>query len=142
MDDDPFHLALLASDALGDPNRRAIVELLGGGDRSVGEMAAELPISRPTVSRHLRLFKEAGLVVDQAEGTRRLYSLHDEGIEAVRHYLTEVWGGRPPASGSLRRAPRPAWSRLTLAVVVDQPEQCPGTFGRELGLVCAGRLVA
>ncbi len=82
---DPF-------DALGDPNRRAIVELLGSGDRSVGELAERLPISRPSVSRHLRLLKEAGLVTDRPEGTRRLYRLHDEGIEAVRTYLTEVWG--------------------------------------------------
>lgn len=82
---DPF-------DALGDPNRRAIVELLRDGDRSVHELAAELPISRPAVSRHLRLLKEAGLVVDRPAGTRRLYSLHDEGIEAVRAYLEQVWG--------------------------------------------------
>src|ERR671915_877341 len=82
---DPF-------DALGDGHRRAIVELLGDGDRSVRELADELPISRPAVSRHLRLLKEAGLVSDRPEGTRRLYRLHDEGIEAVRAYLEEVWG--------------------------------------------------
>src|SRR4051812_39013728 len=82
---DPF-------DALGDANRRAIVELLGGGDRSVRELADALPISRPAVSRHLRLLKEAGLVADRAEGTRRLYRLHDEGIAAVREYLEQVWG--------------------------------------------------
>ena len=79
-------------EALGDPNRRAIVELLGSGDRSVQELADELPISRPAVSRHLRLLKEAGLVVDRPEGTRRLYRLHDEGIETVRSYLEQVWG--------------------------------------------------
>ncbi len=82
---DPF-------DALGDPHRRAIVEQLRGGDRSVQELADELPISRPAVSRHLRLLKEAGLVTDRAEGTRRLYRLHDEGVEAVRAYLEGVWG--------------------------------------------------
>ena len=82
---DPF-------DALGDPNRRAIVELLAGGDRSVSQLAGELPISRPAVSRHLRLLKEAGLVADRAEGTRRLYRLDDEGIAAVREYLERVWG--------------------------------------------------
>ena len=82
---DPF-------DALGDPNRRAIVELLGHGERSVGAIAATLPISRPAVSRHLRLLKEAGLVVEEARGTRRLYRLHDEGVEAVRAYLEGVWG--------------------------------------------------
>jgi DNA-binding transcriptional ArsR family regulator len=82
---DPF-------DALGDANRRAIVELLRSGDRSVRELADELPISRPAVSRHLRVLKQAGLVTDRAEGTRRLYRLHDEGIAAVRDYLEQVWG--------------------------------------------------
>ena len=88
---DPF-------EALGDPNRRAIVELLGAaaaaGDdgRSVQELADALPISRPAVSRHLRLLKRAGLVVEEPRGTRRIYRLHDEGIEAVRSYLERVWG--------------------------------------------------
>src|SRR5450631_4933531 len=82
---DPF-------DALGDPNRRAIVELLGSGGRSVREIADTLPISRPAVSRHLRLLKEAGLVIEEPRGTRRIYRLHDHGIAAVQAYLTEVWG--------------------------------------------------
>jgi DNA-binding transcriptional ArsR family regulator len=82
---DPF-------DALGDGNRRAIVELLRSGDRSVQQLADALPISRPAVSRHLRLLKDAGLVADRAEGTRRLYRLHDEGIAAVQRYLEQVWG--------------------------------------------------
>jgi DNA-binding transcriptional ArsR family regulator len=88
---DPF-------EALGDPNRRAIVELLGsaaaagGGGRSVQELADALPISRPAVSRHLRLLKQAGLVVEEPRGTRRIYRLHDKGIEAVRSYLERVWG--------------------------------------------------
>jgi DNA-binding transcriptional ArsR family regulator len=79
-------------EALGDPHRRTILELLGEGDRSVQELADALPISRPAVSRHLRLLKEAGLVTDRAEGTRRLYRLHDAGPEAVRAYLEQVWG--------------------------------------------------
>jgi DNA-binding transcriptional ArsR family regulator len=78
--------------ALGDENRRAIVELLRAGDKSVRELADELPISRPAVSRHLRLLKEAGLVTDRAQGARRMYGLHDSGIEAVREYLERVWG--------------------------------------------------
>jgi DNA-binding transcriptional ArsR family regulator len=82
---DPF-------EALGDPHRRTILELLGSGDRSVRELADELPISRPAVSRHLRLLKEAGLVTDRAQGTRRLYRLQEEGPEAVRAYLEQVWG--------------------------------------------------
>jgi DNA-binding transcriptional ArsR family regulator len=82
---DPF-------DALGDPHRRAIVELLGSGGRSVREIADELPISRPAVSRHLRLLKSAGLVIEEPRGTRRIYSLHAEGVEAVQTYLQRVWG--------------------------------------------------
>lgn len=81
-----------ALDALGDANRRAIVQILSEGGRSVQEIADALPISRPAVSRHLRLLKEAGLVTDRAEGTRRLYRLHDEGVDAVRAYLEGVWG--------------------------------------------------
>ena len=77
---------------MGDPNRRAIVELLGSGGRSVGEVAAALPISRPAVSRHLRLLKEAGLVVEEPQGTRRIYRLHDQGVEAVEAFLDQVWG--------------------------------------------------
>ena len=82
---DPF-------DALGDPHRRAIVELLGGGGRSVREIADALPISRPAVSRHLRLLKSAGLVIEEPQGTRRIYRLHDAGVDAVRTYLEHVWG--------------------------------------------------
>ena len=82
---DPF-------DALGDPNRRAIVELLGGGERSVQEIADVLPISRPAVSRHLRLLKRAGLVVEKPRGTQRIYQLHDQGVAAVQAYVERVWG--------------------------------------------------
>jgi DNA-binding transcriptional ArsR family regulator len=82
---DPF-------EALGDPNRRAIVERLSAGGRSVGELADALPISRPAVSRHLRLLKEAGLVVEEPVGTRRVYRLHEDGVQAVQAYLTQVWG--------------------------------------------------
>ena len=82
---DPF-------DALGDPNRREIVRLLGERPRAVGELARELPISRPAVSRHLRLLREAGLVSEQARGTRRIYALREDGAAAVRAYLEELWG--------------------------------------------------
>jgi DNA-binding transcriptional ArsR family regulator len=87
----PDGLHRSALDALGDANRRAIVEILSEGGRSVQQIADELPISRPAVSRHLRLLKAAGLVIDHAEGTRRVYSLRDEGIDAIRDYFTEVW---------------------------------------------------
>jgi DNA-binding transcriptional ArsR family regulator len=83
--DDPFA-------ALGDPHRRAIVELLGSGGWTVGALANELPISRPAVSRHLRLLKGAGLVTEEAQGTRRIYRLHDEGVALVQRYLLQVWG--------------------------------------------------
>lgn len=82
---DPFN-------ALGDPHRRFIVELLVSGGRSVREIADELPISRPAVSRHLRLLKDAGLVTEEARGTQRIYRLHDEGVATVHAYLMRVWG--------------------------------------------------
>jgi DNA-binding transcriptional ArsR family regulator len=85
-----------ALDALGDPNRRTIVEILSGGGRSVQEIADQLPISRPAVSRHLRVLKGAGLVDDQAEGTRRIYELREEGVEAVRRYFAQVWNEAIP----------------------------------------------
>jgi DNA-binding transcriptional ArsR family regulator len=81
-----------ALDALGDANRRAILEILSGGARSVREIADELPVSRPAVSRHLRLLKEAGLVADEPDGTRRVYTLRREGVEAVAAYFAQVWG--------------------------------------------------
>jgi DNA-binding transcriptional ArsR family regulator len=84
-DGDPF-------DALGDPHRRAIVELLSGGGRSVQEIADELPISRPAVSRHLKLLRTAGLVTEEPAGARRIYRLHDEGVKAVGAFLQQVWG--------------------------------------------------
>jgi DNA-binding transcriptional ArsR family regulator len=84
-DVDPF-------DALGDANRRLILQLLRDGERSVGDLANDLPISRPAVSRHLRLLREAGLVKERAVGTRRLYALHEQGVEAARQYLESVWG--------------------------------------------------
>lgn len=82
---DPF-------EALGDPHRRTILRLLGERDRSVGELASELPISRPAVSRHLRVLREAGFVHEAPRGTRRIYALHADGVEAVRAYLEQVWG--------------------------------------------------
>lgn len=82
---DPF-------DALADQNRREILRLLGEGDRAVHELADILPISRPAVSRHLRLLSEAGFVSERPSGTRRIYHLRAEGVEAVQSYLERVWG--------------------------------------------------
>ncbi len=81
-----------AFEALGDANRRSILRLLGEGELSVSELADALPISRPAVSRHLRLLSEAGLVEDREAGTRRIYRLRDEGVHAVQAYLEQVWG--------------------------------------------------
>jgi DNA-binding transcriptional ArsR family regulator len=82
---DPF-------EALGDPHRRRILALLGERPRAVGDLAAELPVSRPAVSWHLRLLREAGLVDEERIGTRRIYALRAEGIDAVARYLEQVWG--------------------------------------------------
>jgi DNA-binding transcriptional ArsR family regulator len=77
--------------ALGDPTRRAIFERLARGPQAVGEIANELPVSRPAVSQHLKVLKDAGLVIDRPDGTRRLYQLNPSGIEAVRAYFDTFW---------------------------------------------------
>ena len=79
-------------DALGDPTRRQIFESLRGGPRSVGELANGLPVSRPAVSQHLRVLKEAGLVSDRKQGTRRLYRVDPGGLEGLRDYFDGFWG--------------------------------------------------
>jgi DNA-binding transcriptional ArsR family regulator len=79
-------------EALADPHRRAILERLREGECSVQQLADALPISRPAVSRHLRLLSGAGLVTAEPRGTQRLYRLHDEGAAAARAYLETVWG--------------------------------------------------
>jgi DNA-binding transcriptional ArsR family regulator len=78
--------------ALGDPTRRAIFESLARRPKAVGELAAELPISRPAVSQHLRVLKEAGLVTDRADGTRRIYQIRQQGVQAIHGYLDQMWG--------------------------------------------------
>jgi DNA-binding transcriptional ArsR family regulator len=80
-----------AMDALGDPTRRRIFELLRAGPRAVSEIAAELPVSRPAVSQHLRVLKEAGLVSERPEGTRRIYRLDPQGLGEVRAYFDRFW---------------------------------------------------
>lgn len=76
---------------LGDPTRRAIFELLARRPCSVQEIADQLPVSRPAVSQHLRVLKEGGLVISQADGTRRIYRLNPEGVTALRAWLERVW---------------------------------------------------
>jgi len=77
--------------ALGDPTRRAIFERLADRPRAVGELASELPVSRPAVSQHLKVLKDARLVVDQPVGTRRIYQLDPDGLGALRAYLDHFW---------------------------------------------------
>ena len=77
--------------ALGDPTRRTIFERLARRPQSVGELAEGLPVSRPAVSQHLKVLKDAGLVVDRPEGNRRIYQLNPEGIGALRAYLDQFW---------------------------------------------------
>jgi len=77
--------------ALGDPTRRAIFERLADRPRAVGELARELPVSRPAVSQHLKVLKDAGLVIDRRAGARRIYQLDPDGVGALRAYLDEFW---------------------------------------------------
>jgi DNA-binding transcriptional ArsR family regulator len=79
--------------ALADPTRRLILERLAAGPRSVGEIAQGLPVSRPAVSQHLQVLKSAGLVLDRAEGTRRVYRIDPAGLGAVRAWLDRFWTG-------------------------------------------------
>ena len=91
---DPF-------EALGDPHRRSIVQTLAGREMSVGELADGLPISRPAVSRHLRLLKEACLVKDRPDGVKRIYRLDNRGADEVRRYMERMWGDAVTRSKSL-----------------------------------------
>ena len=79
-------------EALGDTNRREILRILSDGGKPVREIADAMTSSRPAVSRHLRLLKDAGMVAEQAQGARRIYHLQERGIEAVQDYLERVWG--------------------------------------------------
>jgi DNA-binding transcriptional ArsR family regulator len=94
--------------ALGDPTRRAIFERLAHGPSSVGALAAGMPVSRPAVSQHLRVLKDAGLVSDRRDGTRRLYELDAQGMAELRSYLNGFWaagleGFKAAAESSERR---------------------------------------
>ncbi len=78
-------------DALGDPTRRAILARLLNGPLPVGELARDFPVSRPAISQHLRLLKQANLVSDKPEGTRRVYQLNPEGFNSLREYFDQFW---------------------------------------------------
>ena len=86
---DAYHDAQL--DALGDPTRRAILEQLLARPQAVGELARAFPIARPAVSQHLRVLKQAHLVIDHAAGTRRVYRVNPAGIERLRAYFDQFW---------------------------------------------------
>ncbi len=77
--------------ALADPTRRAIFERLAEEPAAVGDLAAQVPVSRPAVSQHLKVLKEAGLVADERDGTRRVYHVDPDGLEALRSYLDGFW---------------------------------------------------
>lgn len=78
-------------DALGDPTRRAILDRLLNGPAAVGKLAADFPISRPAISQHLKILKDANLVVDRSEGTRRVYHLNPPGFDSLREYFDRFW---------------------------------------------------
>ena len=80
-----------ASTALGDETRRAIFERLADRPQSVGELAADLPVSRPAVSQHLKVLKDAGLVIDRRAGNRRIYQVNPDGVSALRAQLDRFW---------------------------------------------------
>lgn len=77
--------------ALADPTRRAVLETLRNGPRPVGEIARGLPVTRPAVSQHLKILKDAGLVADRSEGTRRIYYIDPKGLGAMRAWLDQFW---------------------------------------------------
>jgi len=79
--------------ALADPTRREVFERLRSGPKSVGAIAEGLPVSRPAVSQHLKILKDAGLVRDSVEGTRRVYCIDPKGLGAIRRWLDEFWDG-------------------------------------------------
>ena len=78
--------------ALADPTRRAVLERLKDGPRPVGEIARGLPVTRPAVSQHLKVLKDAGLVADKSVGTRRIYYIDPKGLGAMRAWLDQFWG--------------------------------------------------
>lgn len=117
---------------LGDPTRRAIFELLADGPRAVGELAAELPISRPAVSQHLKALKQAGLVIDRQDGTRRLYQLNPDAVAALRAYFDRFWNRSLAAFKQAVEDTRHAGETMTTqtadtsvraSIVVDAPPQ-------------------
>jgi DNA-binding transcriptional ArsR family regulator len=101
----------LALDALGNPTRRAILSLLGDGPRAVVAIAREFPVSRPAISKHLRVLESAGLVAQAREGRRRLYRLERGGFDSARGWLEAFWTEALPAFAQVAEASWEAKSR-------------------------------
>jgi len=94
--------------ALADPSRRQVFERLRAGPLSVGAVAKGMPVSRPAVSQHLKVLKEAGLVTDRADGTRRIYAIDPHGLAALRSWLDQFWGDVLVAfAAEVERKPKP-----------------------------------
>ena len=115
--------------ALGDPTRRAIFECLARGPKPVGHLASELPVSRPAVSQHLRVLKEAGLVSDRADGTRRIYQIQAGGVQAIHAYLDTMWSQAMAAFQA--EAERISRSQLTTGRTRPQGAADQGTYQEE-----------
>jgi DNA-binding transcriptional ArsR family regulator len=116
-------------DALGDATRRAIVEGLRDGERTVGDLATGLPVSRPAVSQHLGVLKAAGLVLERPQGTRRYYRLDPIGLTRLQNRLDAMWGAEPAALP----APPAAVAPAPAPVEEPAPERAaePGGKGRK-----------
>jgi DNA-binding transcriptional ArsR family regulator len=98
--------------ALADPTRRAVFERLGRGPAAVHEIAKDLPVSRPAVSQHLRVLKDANLVVDRPNGNRRIYQLNPAGIESIRAYFDRFWSDALESFKSFAESKQPKKSNL------------------------------
>lgn len=114
-------------DALGDPTRRAIVDLLRGGPKPVGEIASHLPVSRPAVSQHLRTLKEAGVVGDEAVGTQRIYHVEPAAIAELERYARTFWSAAMTRFG--RQAERTAERAPSERAAEREPDERPAEQG-------------
>jgi len=112
-----------ALQALGDPTRREIFERLTDGPLAVGELAEELPVSRPAVSQHLKVLKAAGLVFDRASGTRRVYQVDPAAVAALREYFDSFWGQALASFRAAAESPRAAGEGQPAAGDSQPPDQ-------------------
>jgi DNA-binding transcriptional ArsR family regulator len=113
---------------LGDPTRRAIFELVAEHEQPVGEIAAQLPVTRSAVSQHLRVLKDAGLVMDRAEGTRRIYRVDPDGLAALRAYFARFWGTKLAAveginQGAQMSTTDTSATEVRTSIVVNAPAE-------------------